>query len=71
MANLSEGQGGDGADISKSGGNGGNSGNGVNGVNGGLWRGVRMSDRGADAIVLSLSLLLFAFIIAALVLAVK
>ena len=62
MANLSEGQGGDGTAISKSGGNGGS---------GGLWRGVRMSDRGADAIVLSLSLLLFAFIIAALILAVK
>ena len=62
MANLSKGQNGDGVAISKSGGNGGN---------GGLWRGVRISDRGADAIVLSLSLLLFAFIIAALILAVK
>ncbi|MBP3308325.1 MAG: hypothetical protein J6L90_02685 [Clostridia bacterium] len=62
MANLSKGQGGDGSAISKSGGNGGG---------GGLWRGVRMSDRGADAIVLSLSLLLFAFIIAALILAIK
>ena len=62
MANLSEGQGGDVTAISKNGGSGGNS---------GLWRGVRMSDRGADAIVLSLSLLLLAFIIVALILAVK
>ncbi|MBQ2737492.1 MAG: hypothetical protein IJF38_02285 [Clostridia bacterium] len=68
MANLSKGQNGGGASISKSGGNGGSSGN---GGDGGLWRGVRMSDRGADAIVLSLSLLLFAFIIAALILATK
>ena len=38
---------------------------------GGLWRGVRMSAGSADAIVFSLSALLFAFILSAILLATR
>ena len=84
MNNLSENKNGNIEAIGENGSYGGNSGNGGNGGygenggysgndgnRGGLWRGVRMSAGSADAIVLSLSALLFAFILSAILLATR